>query len=43
MSRLVISDIESKVSKPKPLSKFMAEQAILLLESLGAQTILPTA
>ncbi|MCG9969888.1 IS110 family transposase, partial [Pelotomaculum terephthalicicum JT] len=31
------------VSKPKPLLKFTAEQAILLLESLGAQIILPTA
>lgn len=31
------------VSKPKPSPKITPEQAILLLESLGAQVILPTA
>lgn len=31
------------VSKPKPSPKFTPEQAILLLESLGAQIILPAA
>lgn len=30
------------VSRPKPTPKFTPEQAILLLESLGAQIILPT-
>ncbi len=30
------------VSRPKPAPEFTPEQAILLLESLGAQIILPT-